>query len=696
MKATDSQYVGLPWRAGGRTRAGLDCVGLVMVFLLEEYGLAFAAPDSRNEGAAERFLAGRKFDATALQRGDVVFFARPDGLISHVGIWLGDGKLLHIVRGIDSRVENGFELLSRARLYPVASCGPGEAETLAAALADARLGDPGTLVLIVVAVALAVASYALTPKLSRNGNKYGRYGFDSLITQTSTEIPLPDILGEVVVAGNSPYTQLSDKNLSATASQQRANKIVILSAGPCELVDYEGFGITINGLTYSDKYFKNGSSVFGLFPNPAQSKDEAVSGTISADTYVPSFTIYDGAHGISVPVDVRADYDRTFPVYGFSGCSYLVFRLIDSTKFPSFNLTARVRGRKCRPFDSSGFVVSTSTAEAVGTGDSSTRRFKLDFEDIVAVSSLTVNGSAWSAGSETSQTGNVYFVNRLKGYIEFPANIPGAFAIVATYTYYARVWSQNPAMHLVYLLTESGRGKGFDASRVNWPAAVALRDYCDAAVTDYNSNGTITGVRYTSNYAVDFRKPIQEHIRAVLDCCHATLFVSDGKFVMKARRDGASVFSFTESNILADSFQSELADRAEKPNRIKAFFHSKTTYNAETESVREDVLDQLDREPRIGNAGVVEENLKFPAVDNQEQAERLAGLILREQVDGLWLCSFKTTVLGLAIEPGDVVDVTHGSQASWSAKLFRVESVSYGDDDRLELQLSEYTALAYA
>lgn len=696
MTTSDSKYIGLPWKSGGRTPEGLDCVGLVALFLKEEFGFVAPVPKSENNGDAERFLAGRKFITEDLKRGDVVFFAKKGRGISHVGVWLGGGKLLHIVQGIDSRAENGFVLMERLGLKPVAAIGPDEAELLAKALADSKLGAQAV-VMLIVAVALAALSYALTPKLARNGNKYGRYGFDALVTQNSSEIPLADILGEVVVAGNSPYTQLADKNLSATASQQRANKVVVLCSGPVELVDAADFGITVNGLTYSDRYFKNTSGVIGIFNDPDQTKDEAVEGSINGETYAPSMTIYDGAHGISVPVDVRADYDRTFPIYGLSGCSYIVFRLIDSTKFSQFNLTARVRGRKFRTFDENGFVVSTSTSEAVGTGDAATRRFKLDFDDIAAISSLTVNGSAWSAGSETSQTGNVYHLNAMKGYVEFPANIPGVgHAIVATYTYYARAWSQNPAVHLVYLLTEEGRGKGFDESKINWTAANDLQEFCDDSVTSYNSNGTITGPRYTSNYAVDFRKPIQEHMRAVLDACHAVMFVSDGKFVMKARGAGTSVFSFTENNILMDSFQSELADRSDHPNRIKAFFHGKTTYNAETEVIREDVLDQADRESRIGNGGVVEDNLKFPAVDNQEQAERLAEIILREQVGSRWLCSLKTTVLGLAIEPGDVVDVTHPSQPAWVEKLFRVEEVATDEDGRMELKLSEYDSNSYA
>lgn len=690
MIASDHNYIGIPWKDGGRTRAGADCVGIVTLWLAENHGFKAPVPSKDQTGRATALLKCRDFDVHQLERGDVVFFKNRKGEIRHVAIWLAGGKLLHTVHGFDSRADNGFRLLARCGLTPAAAVKPSEAEVLSEALADEKVGDAVTIVQIIIVIILSLLSYSMASKLARSGNRYGRYGFDSLVTQTSTEIPLPDLLGQVVVAGNSPYTQLSDKNLSATQSSQKVNKIVVLASGVCEEIGSD-FGLTINGLTHSDKFFKSSATNSGFFVSPNQTKDESVSGTIGADTLVPSVTYYTGDHDIQVPVDIRASYDRTFPVYGFSGCAYVVFRLIDSSKFSQFNVTARVKGRKCRTFDENGFIQTTVTSEAVGTGDAATRRFKLDFDDIVSVSSVTVNGAAWTAISSSNQTGNVYHVNRLKGYLEFPDNIPGStHAIVATYIYYPRTWTQNPASHILYLLTEIGRGNGYDATKIEFGSFDAAATYYDETVNWSNSNGVTSSARYTTNYAVDFRKPIQEHIRTLLDACRSVLFVSEGKFVLKPIQAETSVFSFDSSNILKESFASELVDRAERPNRVKAFYHTSDTYNAETEAVREDVADQAARETRAGNGGVVEENLKYPAVDNQSQAERLAEIHLRAQVNSRLRCQFKTTVQGLAIEVGDVVDVTHPSQPSWAAKLFRIEDYRLDEDGRIELQASEF------
>ncbi len=690
MSEHDHIYMGLPWKAGGRTRAGLDCVGLACLFLEAEMGLNLRPPTSDCGADAAALLRGRNFDATALQRGDVIFFSL-GGKVCHVGVWLGKGKLLHILQGFESRIENGLVLARRLGLQPVAAVRADEVELLAEALSDARLAGWVGVVLFVVSILLSLVSTLLMPKLARQGNKTGKYGFDGLVTQRSTEIPLPDILGTVTVAGNSPYTQLSDKNLTSTAANQRTNQVIILAGGPTAGIDLSDTGITINGLTYLDKFFKNSSLAKGFTLNPDQTKAEAVTGTINGETMVPSLSIYPGTAGISVPVDIRASYDRTFPIYGFAGCAYTVLRLIDSSKFPQLNLTARVQGRFTRAFDNTGLTVTGLGGDSIGPGDGVTRRFKTTFgPDLVAVSALTVNAGAWTELSASNQTGNVFFVNKTKGFIEFPDNIPGAFAILVSYTYYPRDFSVNPARHICYLLTETGRGMGFSAAMLDWQSFYDAWAYFDGFVDWQNADGIVTAKRFTTNYAVDFRKPVQEHLKVLLDACRSVLFLSNGKFVLKPIRDGASVFSFSQANILADSFTSELADRARRANRIKAFYHDAKTFNAETEVDREDVNDQLARAARAGNEGIVEENLKFPAVDSQAQAERLAEMILRTEVSSRWRVQLTTTVLGLAIQVGDVVDVTHSSQPAWSAKLFRVENLDQDPDGRIQVQLSEY------
>ena len=693
-------YIDIPFKSGGETREGLDCRGLAILWLRENRGFTAPTPPQhdRSDETAERILTQRLLERGIREPepGDVVFFReRRTGKVRHLAIFLGPQVgYLHQVGQHGTRVDRNLTLLSRVGFDFAGALASHDAEALAIALSDRKLGDPATWVLLFVSLALSAASAFLMPKpkLGQFRAESGRYGFDNLLTQTNPQLPLPDILGAVTVAGNSPYQSRIDKSQPATdASQQRVNKVVILGSGPFTAWEYNSSVIKIDGRDYRDTYWHTS----GIKLDPAQSKAEAVDGTISSEGGRSSISTYLGTPATDVSVDIRAQYDRNFPLYGFNGCAYLVFRLIDSQKFQTFNLTVTPKGRALRTFNSSGFITATSTAEAVGTGDGSTVRFKLNYEDIATVTSVTVGGVTYTAQSADQPSGAVYALNAARGYIEFPTAPAAAAAIVATYTYYVRAWSQNPAVQAVAMLTDSERGKGFPEAKIDFAAADTAQQYNDVQILWQGANTQAVEARHTSNYAMDYRKPAQDHIRAVLDAGYSYLFLSNGKFVIKPRGTGSSVFSFTTANILKDSFSAEQLDRSGLANRVKVNFRPLETYNAEAGVTREDEDDQRTRAGYGTTDGVVEETLQMLAVDRETHAERLAETILRENVRTSWVVEFKTTVKGLALEPGDIIDLTHPAKPSWAAKLFRIEDLELDEQDRLKLKCSEYLASCY-
>ena len=85
--------VGTPYRYGGNTpEGGFDCSGLVNYVYRDV--LELRLPRTSRELAA---VQGPRIPPDRLASGDLVFFGSP-GLISHVGIYVGEGRFVHAPR----------------------------------------------------------------------------------------------------------------------------------------------------------------------------------------------------------------------------------------------------------------------------------------------------------------------------------------------------------------------------------------------------------------------------------------------------------------------------------------------------------------------------------------------------------------------------------------------------------------------
>ncbi|MCG6882033.1 MAG: NlpC/P60 family protein [Deltaproteobacteria bacterium] len=87
---TARSFIGLPYRWGGNSvETGFDCSGLVMaVYYLNGITLP------RTSG--EQYRVGKATAKDSLNQGDLVFFDTIGGnRVSHVGIYVGDGKFIH-------------------------------------------------------------------------------------------------------------------------------------------------------------------------------------------------------------------------------------------------------------------------------------------------------------------------------------------------------------------------------------------------------------------------------------------------------------------------------------------------------------------------------------------------------------------------------------------------------------------------
>lgn len=703
------------WQPNGRGPDVADCVGFVLLYCAE-VGIPLPEQPVGNTPAGEARAACTPALRALLEpmpaslfeaRGHAVFFANAQGTLMHVGVVTPDARLMHCTYG-GVRLDKSTALLDRVGLHAVGCVPLGDTARLGQLLAVPSLNDPVSIIMAVIAVVSLILSIVLMPNLAAYGSTRGRYGFDGLVTQNTAEVPLPDVLGRVWLAGNIVYQALTDKTGEVTdPAEQKTVSVVIFCAGP--VTEFKEVALRINGNAYDANvwYSKtvSGSTVTGFYFATAASelltRADSWDCTILGYTDRPNLIVRDaqtiqGARPWVVALDRRVYYDRAFPLYGFNGCAHAVFRLVDSRKFSQFNVTALIKGRAVRTFDENGFITATASAETTGSAWNGSRQYAIAVNpDIIEMTALTVDGDPYDEMDATHQTGDVYRLNRDVGYAELLTPPPTSSVVLLTYTYYVQAWTTNPAAHLVWLLTAAKYGLGQPASKLDWPSFDEAQQYFAESITTPTPLGSVTGARWATNYTVDRRRPALDHLQVLLDACTSVLLLSDGRLKLKPIRNSASVYAFDADSILAGTFKVQFLDRADSANRIKVVFNDVDNFSAQTAVIAEDVADQEARTEE-GNEGVVEKSIHFPAVTGWAQAYRLGQQRLAMELGRSWTVEFTTNLLGLALEPGDTIDLTHPAMPTWAGELARVDEIDHDELGRLVVRASQYVELPYA
>jgi cell wall-associated NlpC family hydrolase len=88
--ATAAATMGTAYRLGGTTTEGFDCSGLIQ-YAYAQHGVSLPRV------SADQARAGEKVDRnlSALEPGDILTFSSTGGPVTHVGLYVGEGRFIH-------------------------------------------------------------------------------------------------------------------------------------------------------------------------------------------------------------------------------------------------------------------------------------------------------------------------------------------------------------------------------------------------------------------------------------------------------------------------------------------------------------------------------------------------------------------------------------------------------------------------
>lgn len=84
-----TEWIGVPYSYGGKSKTGTDCSGFVMNVFTDVYA------KSTNRSAQGIYEQVTVIDTASLQEGDLVFFKINTTKVGHVGIYITDSYFIH-------------------------------------------------------------------------------------------------------------------------------------------------------------------------------------------------------------------------------------------------------------------------------------------------------------------------------------------------------------------------------------------------------------------------------------------------------------------------------------------------------------------------------------------------------------------------------------------------------------------------
>ena len=248
-------------------------------------------------------------------------------------------------------------------------------------------------------------------------------------------------------------------------------------------------------------------------------------------------------------------------------------------------------------------------------------------------------------------------------------------------------WSDNPAWILADLLLNERYGLGGHLTEIDLDIAsfITASNWYNELVDD----GTGTFVkRFTLDIVLDATERPLDILQTMLAACRSFIVWSGGKIKLRPDKNDPAIQSFTEDNIIEKSFSFSYLAAGNQSNAVEVQYR-----NREKEWERDSVI----VETTALAAGFEVERKKSSnmiGLTRYHQAYRIAKYLMNSSKYQTISCSFKVSLEGIFVEPGDVITVTH-SVAGWVQKPFRVLSIETEGEGDLSLNCIEHISALY-
>ena len=317
-----------------------------------------------------------------------------------------------------------------------------------------------------------------------------------------------------------------------------------------------------------------------------------------------------------------------------------------------------------------------------------------------SASTLLSTLSSW--GSNHKLSGLAYVAVRFKWNQDVFGSIPKIQALVrgkkvvaynSSLVAQTASYSTNPAWCLLNYLTDARYGKGLAITDIDLQSFYDASQVCVTQVTPYSGGSDIN--IFDANAVLDTSKKIIENTRTLLKGCRGYLPYTSGKYRLVIETTGSASITLNEDDIFG-GYSLASPNQNDKYNRVIVSYVSPDK-NWQVDEVQFPPIDDsglpsADQHATMKTADggfLLEGRYDFgQVITSTYQAEEMAEIILRRSREAIKLnINAGGQAYDLAI--GDIVNITHSS-LGFSAKPFRVNSLSFNEDFTVGLNLIEH------